>query len=125
MKETISTPNAPNAIGPYSQGVKANGFVFTSGQLPMNPATGELEKNDIKKATALVLENVKNILEAGGLGLENVVKATVFLRDMANFAAMNEVYGTYFGRDCPARSAVQVAALPLGVPIEIEVIAAV
>lgn len=104
----LHTDKAPAAIGPYSQGIKAGNLVFTSGQLPLNPLTGELE-TDIRKATHQSLENVKNILESAGTSLGKVVKVVVFLRDMNDFAAMNEIYGTFFTTNPPARSAVQVA----------------
>jgi 2-iminobutanoate/2-iminopropanoate deaminase len=123
MKKVISTEKAPGAIGPYSQGIEAGGTVWTSGQLPLNMATGELELNDIKKAAAYSIENCRAILEAAGLGLENVVKTLVFLTDMAEFSAMNEVYASYFEGEPPARSCIQVAALPRGAKIEVEMIA--
>ena len=121
-KQVISTSTAPGAIGPYSQAVKAGHFVYTSGQLPINPANGELV-SEIKEATAQSLENVKAILEAAGTSLDKVVKTLVFLRDMNDFAAMNEVYATYFTVDAPARSCVQAAKLPKDAIVEIEVIA--
>ena len=123
-KQIVSTEKAPGAVGPYSQGIVANGFVFTSGQLPMDPATKVLE-TDIKKATAQALENVSAILRAAGSGLEKCVKVTVFLKDMADFKAMNEVYATYFKSDCPARSCFQVGDLPLSAIVEVEAIALV
>lgn len=123
MKNTIVTEKAPKAIGPYSQGIDAGSFVFTSGQLPVDMASGALEKDDIKKAARNSLENCKAILEQAGLSLKNVVKTTVFMVDLSEFAAMNEVYGAYFPENPPARSCVQVAALPLGAKIEIEVVA--
>lgn len=124
-KQIIETIHAPKAIGPYSQGISIIGenLVFTSGQLPINPATGELVKEDIKAATKQSLENVKAILAKAGSDLSKVVKATVFLKDLNDFAAMNEVYAEYFIQDCPARSAFQVAKLPLDAIVEIEVIA--
>lgn len=118
----LHTDKAPAAIGPYSQGIKVGNLVFTSGQLPLNPATGELE-SDIRKATQQSLENVKNILESAGSSMDKVAKVVVFLRDMNDFAAMNEVYGTFFTANPPARSAVQVARLPKDAIIEIEAIA--
>ncbi|MGE4272267.1 MAG: RidA family protein [Desulfitobacterium sp.] len=124
MFKVLHTDKAPAAIGPYSQGIKAGNFVFTSGQLPLNSATGELE-SDIRKATQQSLENVKNILESSGASMDKVVKVTVFLRDINDFAAMNEVYGTFFTANPPARSAVQVARLPKDAIIEIEAIALV
>ncbi|MGI1658769.1 MAG: RidA family protein [Desulfitobacterium sp.] len=120
--KVLHTDKAPAAIGPYSQGVKAGNLIFTSGQLPLNPATGELE-SDIRKATQQSLDNVKNILESAGVAMDKVVKVTVFLRDINDFAAMNEVYGTFFTANPPARSAVQVARLPKDAIIEIEAIA--
>ncbi|MDR2784576.1 MAG: Rid family detoxifying hydrolase [Treponema sp.] len=123
MKNAIVTEKAPKAIGPYSQGIDAGSFVFTSGQLPVDMATGVLEKEDIKKAAKNSLENCKAILEQAGVPLKNAVKTTVFMVDLSEFAAMNEVYGSYFPENPPARSCVQVAALPLGAKIEIEVIA--
>ena len=122
-KNIIATKNAPGAIGPYSQGIKANGFVFASGQIGLDPATGEFVKGGIEEQTRQVLLNVKNLLEAAGSGLDKVVKTTVFLKDIQDFAAMNAVYSEFFKTDCPARSAVQVAALPKGALVEIEVIA--
>lgn len=122
-REVILTEKAPRAIGPYSQAVKAGGFVFVSGQIPVDPSTGELVTGDIKAQTERVLENVKAILQAAGSSLEKVVKATVFLSNMNDFAAMNEAYARYFVSTPPARAAVQVARLPKDVGVEIEVIA--
>ena len=122
-KDIIATKNAPGAIGPYSQGIRANGFVFASGQIGLDPATGELVKGGIAEQSRQVLLNVKNVLEAAGSGLDKAVKTTVFLKDINDFAAMNAVYSEFFKTDCPARSAVQVAALPKGALVEIEVIA--
>ena len=122
-KDIIVTKNAPGAIGPYSQGIRANGFVFASGQIGLNPATGELVTGGITEQSRQVLLNVKNVLEAAGSGLDKAVKTTVFLKDINDFAAMNAVYSEFFQADCPARSAVQVAALPKGALVEIEVIA--
>ncbi len=122
-KNVISTKNAPAAIGPYSQGIEANGTVFVSGQLPINPETGEFAGTDISAQAEQSLKNVQAVLAEAGLTLENVVKATVFLKDIGDFAAMNEVYARYFTGDCPARSAVQAAALPKDALVEIEVIA--
>ena len=121
-REVINTKNAPGAIGPYSQGIIVGDFVYTSGQLPINPVTGVLE-TDIKVATKQSTENVKAILEEAGTSLENVVKTSIFLKDLNDFAAVNEVYGTYFTENPPARSCVQVAKLPKDAVIEIEVIA--
>jgi len=122
-KNVIATKQAPGAIGPYSQAIKANGFIFASGQLGMDPATGELVKGGIQAQTRQSLTNVTHVLEAAGSGLEKVVKTTVFLKDIKDFAAMNAVYSEFFKTDCPARSAVQVGALPKDGMVEIEVIA--
>ncbi|WP_250227737.1 RidA family protein [Anaeropeptidivorans aminofermentans] len=123
-KEIIATKNAPGAIGPYSQGIKIGELIFTSGQLPVDPATGEMY-TDVKKATAQALENVKAILEEAGSSMEKAVKVVVFLQDMTDFAEVNEVYGTYFTENPPARSCYQVAKLPKDAIIEIEAIATV
>ncbi len=125
-KNVISTRNAPAAIGPYSQGVVSPaGLVFTAGQIPLDPATGQLVAADIRTQTRQALENVKAILEAGGSGISRVVKTTVFLKDMNEFSAMNEVYSEYFRESPPARSTVEVSRLPKDVRVEIEAIAAV
>ena len=121
-REVINTKNAPGAIGPYSQGIIVGDFVYTSGQIPINPATGVVE-TDIKVATKQSMENVKAILEAAGTSLENVVKTSIFLKDLNDFAVVNEIYGTYFTENPPARSCVQVAKLPKDAVIEIEAIA--
>lgn len=121
-KELINTNNAPEAIGPYSQGVIVGDFVYTSGQIPLNPVTGELV-TDIKLATKQSMENIKAILEEAGTSLNNVVKTSIFLKDLNDFEAVNEVYGTYFIENKPARSCVQVAKLPKDAVIEIEAIA--
>jgi len=123
-KQIIATQDAPGAIGPYSQGIAVGNFVFTSGQLPIDMRTGEIEMEDIGLATRYALENVRAILQAAGLGLDHVVKATVFLTDMADFAAVNQAYAEFFVQAPPARSCVQVAALPKGARIEIEAVAA-
>lgn len=123
MKRTIKTPDAPQAIGPYSQAVVANGFVFVSGQIPIDPATGSVILGDIRQQTARVLENAKSILSAAGCGMEHVVRTTIYLTNMADFAAVNEVYSGYFTADPPARATVGVARLPKDVAIEIDVIA--
>jgi 2-iminobutanoate/2-iminopropanoate deaminase len=123
MSPVIATEHAPRAIGPYSQAVLANGFVFLSGQIPLDPATNQLVEGDIAVQTARVLENLKAVLEAGGSSLEKVVKTTVFLRDMADFPRMNEVYARYFAGNPPARSTVQAARLPRDVSVEIDAIA--
>lgn len=124
MKTQITSPKAPAAIGPYSQAIAANGFLFISGQLPIDPATGNFAEGGIRELTRQSLENVKNILVEAGLTLADVVKTTVFLADMSDFAAMNEVYAEYFTAPAPARSAVAVKTLPKGGLVEIEVIAA-
>ena len=121
-KEVINTNNAPEAIGPYSQGVIVGDFVYTSGQIPLNPVTGELV-TDIKLATKQSMENIKAILEEAGTSLNNVVKISIFLKDLNDFEAVNEVYGTYFIENKPARSCVQVAKLPKDAVIEIEALA--
>ena len=124
-KEIISTEKAPKAIGPYSQGVKIGDFIFTSGQLPINPDNGQLIADDVKKATAQSLENVKAILEKAGSSLDKVVKVVVYLKDLEDFAAVNEIYATYFTGDYPARSCFQVAKLPMDAKVEIEAVASV
>jgi 2-iminobutanoate/2-iminopropanoate deaminase len=123
--ETVATSGAPRAIGPYSQALRAGGFLFTAGQVGFDPATGELVDGGIGEQTRQVLQNIRAILEAGGSGLAQVVKTTVFLVDMADFAAMNEVYADVFGTHRPARSTVAVAGLPRGARVEIEAVAAV
>ncbi len=123
MKTAISTTQAPAAIGPYSQAIEANGTIYVSGQLPINPATGEFAEGGIKELTAQSLTNIKNILAEAGLSMANVVKTSVFLADMADFAEMNEVYAQFFSAPFPARSAVAVKTLPKGARIEIECIA--
>lgn len=122
-EKVILTQNAPAAIGPYSQGIAGNGTVYVSGQLPINPETGNFAGEDITSQAEQSLKNVQAVLAEAGLSLENVAKVTVFLKDMNDFAAMNEVYARYFKGDCPARSAVQVAALPKDALVEIEAIA--
>ncbi len=123
MKKSISTTNAPAAIGPYSQAVEMNGMVFVSGQLPIDPSTGLIISGNIKEQTAQVFRNIRNILSEAGLGMENIVKTTVFLTDMADFADVNEIYAEQFSGVFPARSAFAVKSLPKEAPIEIEVIA--
>ena len=123
MKEIISTANAPAAIGPYSQAVKAGDLLFISGQIPLDPATGAVVEGDITVQTRRVLDNVKAILNEAGADFSKVVKTTVFLRDMNDFVPMNNVYAEYYPEACPARSAVQVARLPKDVAVEIETIA--
>lgn len=124
-KEIISTSKAPAAIGPYSQATKTGNFVFTSGQIPINPETGELVKGDIKEQTRQVLENLKAVLEAAGSRLDKVVKTTVFINDMNRFGDVNEVYASFFTGDYPGRSCVEVARLPKDVAVEIEAVAIV
>ena len=121
--ERIQTAHAPQAIGPYSQAVKANGMIFCSGQIPLDPATMQVVEGDASAQTERVLRNLQAVLEAAGSSLERVVKTTVFLADMNDFAAMNEVYANFFGNNRPARSTVQVARLPRDVRVEIEVVA--
>ena len=123
MKQVIATDRGPKAIGPYSQAIKANGLIFVSGQIPLDPSTQQLIEGDITKQTERVMENLKGIVEASGSSLGKVLKTTVFLSDMADFAAMNEVYGRYFTEAPPARATVQVARLPRNVSVEIELIA--
>lgn len=116
--EIISSPNAPAAIGPYSHGTKCGGFIFTSGQCPFYPGTGEVER-DVKKATALALKNVLAVVEAGGGKLTDIAKVEIFVKDLANFGTINEVYAEFFGEHKPARYCVQAAALPKDVELEI------
>jgi 2-iminobutanoate/2-iminopropanoate deaminase len=123
MKSVVNTDKAPAAIGPYSQAIKAGNFLFISGQIPVNPATGEVVAGDVAAQTKQVLENIKAILESENLKLGNVVKTSVFLADMNDFQTVNQVYGEYFSQDAPARGCVQVARLPKDVSVEIEAIA--
>ena len=123
MKTVISTQNAPAAIGPYSQGIQAGNTIYVSGQIPIDPATGEFAGQDIKTQTRQSLTNISNILAAAGASMADVVKTTVLLNDIADFAAMNEVYATFFPQNAPARSAVEVARLPKDALVEIEAIA--
>jgi 2-iminobutanoate/2-iminopropanoate deaminase len=123
MREVIATNDGPKAIGPYSQAIKANGFVFVSGQVPLDPSTQQLVEGDIAAQTERVLQNLSGILKAAGTSLDKVVKAGVFLKNMSDFAAMNEVYGRHFTQSAPARSTVEVARLPKDVLVEIDVIA--
>ncbi len=124
MKKIISTEKAPKAIGPYSQAVEINGMLFVSGQVPVNPETGQIIEGGIKEQTDQVMKNIGAILEEAGYTFSNVVKSTCLLSDMNNFAAMNEVYGSYYPENPPARAAYGVVKLPLGVLVEIETIAA-
>lgn len=123
MKKVIATTKAPAAIGPYSQAVEVNGMVFLSGQIPINPSTGEVVEGGITEQTTQVFENIKNVLAEAGLTTANIVKTTVFMADMAMFAEMNTVYAKYFDGAFPARSAVAVRALPKNVLVEVESIA--
>ena len=122
-KKVIETEKAPKAIGPYSQAIQAGNFLFLSGQIPINPKTGELVKGDIRQQTRQVLENIKGVLESQGLEMGDVVKVTIFLKDIGNFNQVNEVYSIYFPSSPPARSTVEVAKLPRDAGIEIEAIA--
>lgn len=123
-KTIVSTKKAPAALGPYSQAVKVGDLLFTSGQIPLDPATGELVVDDIKKATERSMENLRAVLDEAGTSFDKVIKAVIFLKDMNDFASVNEVYGKYFTSNPPARSCVQVAKLPKDVPIEIELVVA-
>lgn len=123
MRQVIATDRGPKAIGPYSQAIKANSLVFLSGQIPLDPVTQQLIEGDVAAQTERVLRNISGILDAAGTSLTRVVKTTVFLKSMNDFAAMNEVYGRYFPAEPPARSTVEVARLPKDVLVEIEVIA--
>jgi 2-iminobutanoate/2-iminopropanoate deaminase len=123
MSEAVSTKNAPQAIGPYSQAIKAGGFIFSSGQIALDPATGNVVAGNVAAQTEQVMKNLAAVLAAAGTGLTRVVKSTVFLKDMGDFASMNDVYGRHFGNHRPARSTVEVSRLPKDVLIEIDVIA--
>jgi len=123
MREVIATKEGPQAIGPYSQAIRANGFIFVSGQVAIDPATQQVSSGDVAAQTDRVLQNLSTILKAGGSALEKVVRSTVFLKNMSDFAAMNEVYGRYFSSAPPARSTVEAARLPKDVLVEIDVIA--
>jgi 2-iminobutanoate/2-iminopropanoate deaminase len=123
MKEVISTGKAPQAIGPYSQAIKANGFIFTAGQIALDPLTVQLVAGDVADQTTRVLENLKHIVEAAGSSLDRAVKVTVYLKEMSDFARMNEVYARYFRQDPPARSTIEAARLPRDVLVEIDLIA--
>jgi 2-iminobutanoate/2-iminopropanoate deaminase len=124
MKKIIATEKAPKAIGPYSQAIEINGFLYISGQIPINPATGKLIEGGIKEQTELVLKNIGEILQSAGYSYNDVIKSTCLLSDISNFSAMNEVYGKYYTTNPPARAAFSVAGLPMGALIEIETIAA-
>jgi len=123
MKETVHTDRAPKPIGPYSQAIKANGFLYLAGQVALDPKTGEITGSDIRQQTQRAFENIKGVLEAGGSNFHHVVKTTVFLKDINDFAGMNEVYARYFTAAPPARSTVEVSRLPKDALVEIEVIA--
>ena len=123
MRQAVSTPSAPKAIGPYSQAIRAGSLLFVSGQVPIDPATGNIVDGDIAAQTTRVFENIGAILQAGGASFDHVVRTTVFLADMDDFAAMNEVYAKYFASPAPARATVQVARLPKDARVEIDVIA--
>jgi 2-iminobutanoate/2-iminopropanoate deaminase len=122
-KQTVHTTNAPSAIGPYSQAVHAGDTIYVSGQIPVDPATGTFAGEDITSQTKQSLENIRAVLTAAGTGMDHVVKITVFLKDMADFSAMNKIYAEYFTSDYPARSAVQVVSLPKNALVEIEAVA--
>lgn len=125
QKEAIRTDRAPKAIGPYEQAIRVNGFIFTAGQIPLDPKTGNIVEGSIAAQTRQVMENLSAVLEAAGASFESVVKTTVFLKNMADFGAMNEVYSEYFAASKPARSTVAVAELPRGALVEIDLCAAV
>ncbi|CRF34165.1 endoribonuclease L-PSP [Brachyspira suanatina] len=124
-KKIIKTHKAPQAIGPYSQAVKSGNFIFASGQIPLDPVSGEMAENDIKKQTERVMENIKGLLESENLTMANIIKTTCFLTDMSNFAAFNEVYANYFPENPPARSTVAIKALPKDALVEVEIIAVI
>nr|WP_302666572.1 RidA family protein [uncultured Agathobaculum sp.] len=123
VKEVLHTDLAPAAVGPYSQAIVANKMIFTSGQIPINPKTGKIEATTIEEQTEQVMQNLHCVLAEGGVAFDRVIKTTCFLADMNDFAAFNSVYGKYFPENAPARSCVQVAALPMGAKVEVEVIA--
>ncbi len=122
-RKIIKTDKAPAAAGPYSQGIEFNGIIFTSGQLPMDPKSGKMIEGEIGEKTKLILNNIKAIIEAEGSSLENIIKCTIFLTDMGDFGKVNKAYGSFFQENPPARSCIEVRALPLGANIEIEAIA--
>jgi 2-iminobutanoate/2-iminopropanoate deaminase len=124
MKKIISTNEAPAAIGPYSQAVRSGSFLFCSGQIPLDPKSGEIVAGDITAQTGRVMDNIAGLLRAEGLGFDDIVKTTIFLTNLGDFQTVNQIYGSYFKNDPPARSTVQIAALPRGANVEIEVIAA-
>ena len=121
-RQIVQTDNAPGAVGPYSQGTRTDQMVFTAGQLPLDPATGKIVEGDIQDQTRQSLKNLQAVLEAAGAGLDSVMKTTVFLQDMGEFKLMNEIYAEFFPDNPPARSAVEIAALPLGARVEVEAI---
>ena len=123
MRQAISTPAAPQAIGPYSQAVTAGGFLFASGQIPLDPATGQVVEGDVRAQAHQAMRNLAEVLRAGGASLDHVVRTTIFLADMNDFGAVNEVYGSYFSAPAPARATVQVARLPRDVRVEIDAVA--
>ncbi|WP_281350137.1 RidA family protein [Alkalibaculum sporogenes] len=123
--QAINTKDAPQAIGPYSQGIKFGQLIYTSGQIPLDPTNGEVVSEKLEIQTVQVLENLKNVLEAGGSGLENVIKTTVFIKNMDDFSTINKIYAEYFPNNLPARSCVEVSRLPMGVLIEIEAVASI
>jgi 2-iminobutanoate/2-iminopropanoate deaminase len=123
MRQAVSSSSAPQAIGPYSQAIRAGGLLFVSGQIPLDPATGVMAGGDIGDQTRRIFQNLGAILEAAGASFDHVVRTTVYLADMADFAAMNEVYGTYFASPAPARSTIQAAGLPKNARVEIDLIA--
>jgi 2-iminobutanoate/2-iminopropanoate deaminase len=124
MKKVIYTDNAPKPLGPYSQAIESGGFVFLAGQIPIDPKTNEVITGDTGEQMVRVMENIKAVLQAAGLGFKNAVKTTIFLTDLADFNNVNEVYGRYIGDQPPARTTIQVAALPKGVNVEVEILAA-
>src|SRR5437762_2883438 len=123
MKKIISTSDAPAAIGPYSQAIRAGNFIFCSGQIPLDPKSGQMVSDEIAAQTRQVLDNIRGLLKSAGLSLSDVLKTTIFLTDLGNFQTVNEIYGSYFTNEPPARSTVQVSALPKGAKVEIEVVA--
>jgi 2-iminobutanoate/2-iminopropanoate deaminase len=122
-RDAVHSNDAPRAVGPYSQGIRAGGFLFTSGQIPLDPGTGKLVSGGIEDQTRRVMENLRAVLTAGGATFDHVVKTTIYLTNLADFSAVNATYASYFGGTPPARSTVQVAALPLGASVEIDVVA--
>jgi len=123
-KKVVYTKNAPSPVGPYSQGIESNRFLFLSGQIPMDAATGNMEEQDVEKQTKKVMDNIRMLLESENLGFENIVKTTIFITDMNSFQKVNSIYASYFKSEFPARSTVEVAGLPKNALVEIEVVAA-